>query len=108
MAATREGDKAVQKMKQEMVNFGKETDEKFDFKFGAKAVEMALGEDKEHELDHILPEAFSLFDKNHDGFLTSDELVGIFMRPVPEAEGGGAPSEAKATTEAPAEEKKED
>ena len=65
MAATREGDKAVQKMKQEMVNFGKETDEKFDFKFGAKAVEMALGEDKEHELDHILPEAFSLFDKNH-------------------------------------------
>ena len=45
--------------------------------------DMAAAIEKERKR---IREAFAKFDKNNDGFLTSDEIVGILVRP-----GGGMP-----------------
>ena len=77
--------KAMEEMKQQMLKMGEQLTDLGDEETGQNPAELALEDagasDGVRELEGLLFAAFRLFDKNRDGYLTSDEIVEIMVRP---------------------------
>ena len=75
--------KAMEEMKQQMLNMGEQLTELGDEETGQNPAELALEDvgasDGVHELEGLLFAAFRLFDKNRDGYLSSRSLVQVLL-----------------------------